>query len=110
MKTVFVVWYWHIGCPLRGDKKPWNSKHFGSQSRASTWLSQNFWFIFLAEGAYCDIENDSDIPIEPPSSSHLLVGDRESKNYHKGGRFPVVQKSGTTERNKSRVNETWRIS
>ena len=112
MKTVFVVWYWHVGCPLRGEKKPWNSKHFGSESRASTWLSHNFWFIFLAEGAYCDIDADADIPEAPPSGSRLLIGDRDSNNYHKGGRFPVVPKLANPEHphKSQRVNEAWRLS
>lgn len=93
MKTVYAIWYWHVGCPPKdGGKKPWTVRHFGSESKGRTWVSHNFYLIVVAEGSHCEIGDDGSLPECPPAGSKLLVGSRETPNHHKCGKFPVVER------------------
>jgi len=90
MKTIFAVWYWNTHCRPSGGSLPWNIKSFGSESRAQTWISQNFYQFFQAEGLHIEIECEADIPIDPPEGAKLLVGDRGFENYSRPGRYPPL--------------------
>ena len=108
IKTVYAVWYWNLHCDPAKTARTWYIKIFGSQSRAETWISHNFWQFFQAEGLYIEMECEADLPVAPPANAKLLVGERGSIHYGRGGRYPaqhIVQNlEGEKHRQSIRVN------
>ncbi len=112
MKMVFAVWYWNLHCHPSESGSHWMVKPFGSESRAKTWISHNFWQLFQAEGLHIEIECEADLPNVPPDGAKLLVGERGSKNYSRGGRYPVVEFpiGNQIHKHQRTVADSWRPS
>jgi hypothetical protein len=105
MKMVFAVWYWNIHCDPSKGFSPWMVKSFGSESKAETWISQNHWQFFQAEGLHIEIECEADIPNIPPDEAKLLIGERGSGDFRRPGRYPAIDNAVV-----SRTRVDWRQS
>ena len=114
MKTIYAIWFWHVGCPPKEEgKTPWTVKPFGSESKARTWVSHNFYLMVSAVGGFCEVESEADIPSDPPESARLLVGTRKGGEHHRCGKYPVVEKPVENHFNLHRqrtVQDEWRHS